>query len=120
MRVLFTGFLLLALASGCASRKIAPAAYGHLSGTYTNTTNRLIVTPENPLVGTVVRVNSEARFVVLNFPIGQMPKFGQSFSVYRQGLKVGELRITGPQRDDDTIADIVVGDAAVNDTARQQ
>ncbi len=107
--------------SGCASRKrVAPtAAYGSLSGTYTNA-DKLIVTPENPLVGTVVKVNSEARFVVLNFPIGQMPKFGQSFGVYRQGLKVGELRITGPQRDDNTIADIVDGDAAVNDTARRQ
>ena len=51
-------------------------------------------------------VNVDARFVVLNFPVGQMPVVGRRLNVYRNGLKVGELSVTGPQKEDNTVADI--------------
>lgn len=83
-------------------------------------TSHPIVTPDNSLTAKVVSYNSVGRFVVLSFPVGQMPEIGQSFFLYRGGLKVGEVKITGPQRDNDTVADLVTGDAQVGDEVRNQ
>ena len=33
----------------------------------------------------------------------------QILFLYRDGLKVGEVKITGPQRDNDIVADLVTG-----------
>jgi len=79
-----------------------------------------IVTPDRGLAGKVVRVNTQGRFVVLNFPIGQMPALEQAMNLYRGGLKTGEIRITGPQHDDNIVADVVAGDAAVGDEVRDR
>jgi hypothetical protein len=79
-----------------------------------------IVTPETGLSGKVVRVVSSGRFAVLNFPIGRMPLMDQRVEVYRQGLKVGELRITGPQLDDNIVADILTGEVQPGDQVRVQ
>ncbi len=81
---------------------------------------KLIVTPDNALVGKVVRVNPGGRYVVLNFPIGRLPALQQRLNLYRRGLKVGEVTISGPQRDDNIIADVTSGDAAVGDEARDR
>lgn len=78
----------------------------------------LIVTPAASPNGKVVRVNESARFAVLNFPIGNVPPVGQRLDVYRKGLKVGEIKVTGPQQDDNTVADIVNGEAEVGDELR--
>jgi len=79
-----------------------------------------IVTPDTSLSGKVVVYNPSARFVVLSFPGGIMPQPGQTVFLYRGGLKVGETKITGTQRDDNTVGDIVNGDAQVGDEARNQ
>lgn len=122
--LLLTGIIL----SGCARHKSIvwpsdgnsspwPAA---VSPVVTNTAPKLIVTPEIMLVGKVARFNSEGRFVVLNFPIGHLPSVDQRLNVYRQGLKVGEVRVTGPQRDDNTVADLVAGEAQAGDEVRDR
>jgi hypothetical protein len=80
--------------------------------------SQLIVTPDTSPTGTVARVNSAARFVILTFPVGSMPPVGQLLYVYRHGLKVGEVRVTAPQQDDNTAADIVTGEAALGDEIR--
>lgn len=80
--------------------------------------NQVIVTPDTSPTGSVARVNSAARFVILTFPVGQMPQVGQLLYVYRHGLKVGEIRVTAPQQDDNTAADIVSGEAALGDEIR--
>jgi hypothetical protein len=80
--------------------------------------NQIIVTPDTSPTGSVARVNSAARFVILTFPVGQMPPVGQLLYVYRHGLKVGEVRVTAPQQDDNTAADIVSGEAALGDEIR--
>jgi hypothetical protein len=103
-----------AAAAGPQFGKPAPAA----SGTTTN--QSLIVTPENALVGKVVLYNAVGRFVVLNFPIGKMATVGQRFDLYRRGLKVGEVKVTGPQRENNTVADLTAGEAEVGDEARSQ
>lgn len=79
-----------------------------------------IITPDTSLSATVVRYNSVGRFVVLSFPVGQMPQNGQTLFLYRAGMKVGQVKITGPQRDNDTVADLTAGDAQVGDEVREQ
>jgi hypothetical protein len=41
-------------------------------------------------------------------------------NLYRRGLKVGEVKVTGPAREDNIVADLVAGEAEVGDEARSQ
>ena len=79
-----------------------------------------IVTPDYSLAAKVISVNTLGRFVVLSFPASQMPKLEQTLFLYRDGLKVAEVRVTGPQQDNNTVADITSGEAHVGDTVRDQ
>jgi hypothetical protein len=76
-----------------------------------------IITPEFGTLGRVEMVNNEGRFVVLSFPAGRVPSAGQHWRINRGGQTVGKVTITGPQRDLDTVADIVEGEAKVGDEA---
>ena len=105
----FAGMLL----AGCAHHRSAPA-------TVPAGSTSTIVTPNDSPGGKVVASNAAGRFVVLSFPTAQMPKVDQSLFLYRAGLKVAEIRITGPQSDDNTVADIVTGEAQVGDEVRNQ
>jgi hypothetical protein len=98
-------FVVLALL-GCASREKQSDSKG------------VIVTPGGMMPGTVISVNPSARFAVLRFPIGQLPPLNQRMSAYRQGLKVADLRISGPQRDMHTVADVLAGECRVGDDVR--
>ncbi len=82
-------------------------------------TPKVTITPETGLQGKVVSVNANLRFVVLNFPIGRMAAIDQRFNVYRDGQKVGEIKVTGPQQDDNIIADITSGEVQAGDEVRQ-
>ena len=94
----------------------AGAPVAPVGATATNQT--LIVTPESALVGKVALVNTVGRFVTLRFPLGRMPVLEQRLNLYRRGLKVGEVKVTGPQREDKIVADLVAGEAEVGDEAR--
>ena len=129
MRISLMVILLFALSfTGCAKKRIAdstalprPRAGAPAAARSGSATNQaLIVTPENALVGKVALVNSVARFVVLNFPLGKMAAAEQRLNLYRRGLKVGEVKVTGPQREDNIVADLAAGDAEVGDEARGQ
>jgi len=76
--------------------------------------------PVNAMVGKVALVNGTARFVVVNFPLGKMAAVDQRLTLYRHGLKVGEVKVTGPQRGDNIVADLVAGEAEIGDEARSQ
>jgi hypothetical protein len=43
---------------------------------------------------------------------------GVRLNVYRHGLKVGEVKITGPQQEDNTVGDIASGEVEVGDELR--
>lgn len=105
----FAGVLL----AGCAHHRGAPAAAKAGPAA-------VIVTPNDSPGGRVVAFNSTGRFVVLNFPTAQMPGVDQTLFLYRAGLKVAEIKITGPQSDDNTVADLVTGEAQVGDEVREQ
>jgi hypothetical protein len=79
-----------------------------------------IVTPDNSLSARVVSYNAAGRFVVLSFPPGQMPKLEQTLFLYRDGMKVGEVKITGPQRENNIVADLIAGEAQVGGEVRDQ
>jgi hypothetical protein len=70
--------------------------------------------------GQVAMVNAEARFVVLSFPPGPVPQTDHRLNVYRNGLKVGEVKITGPQHENDTVADIIAGNVQLHDDVRDE
>jgi hypothetical protein len=80
----------------------------------------LIVTPGNSLTGKVVRYNEAGRFVVLDFPLGRTPPLEQRLFVYRSGLKVGEIKITGPQIENHIVADLTTGEAQPGDEVRNR
>ena len=111
--------LLLAgvLVTGCSifhrSKKTAtPAPVAHATQT--------VVAPDSSLSARVASYNAAGRFVVVSFPVGQMPKLDQTLFLYRDGLKVAELKVTGPQRENNIVADLVSGDAQVGDEVRDQ
>jgi hypothetical protein len=108
--------LVTVLASGCAWFRHKPATARPVAKVETKT----IVTPDASLSARVVSVNLVGRFVVLNFPVDQLPKTGQPFFLYRAGLKSAEVKITGPQQDNNIVADLVSGDARVGDIVRDQ
>jgi len=75
------------------------------------------VTPALGPAGRVEMVNNESRFVVLSFPPGQVPPPGQVWRINHRGLKVGRVKISGPQLELSTVADIIEGEANVGDEA---
>jgi len=75
------------------------------------------ITPALGPVGRVEMVNNESRFVVLSFPPGKVPPAGQTWRINHRGLKIARVKITGPQLELSTVADIVEGEANVGDEA---
>jgi hypothetical protein len=123
--------LVAGLLGGCATNPPAPAAKtGAATGTpdavavkpavFADLPPMPIVTPDTSLTAKVASYNSEGRYVVLSFPIGQMPKLGQTLFLYRGGLKVAELEVTGPQRDNNIVADLTKGDVQLSDEVRDK
>ena len=105
------------LLSGCFHHKPAPAP---ARPAVVGTPAPAIVTPDTTLAGPVVSYNETGRIVVLNFPAARMPKLDQHLFIYRAGLKVAEVTVTGPQSDDNTVADLLSGDAQAGDQVRDQ
>lgn len=81
---------------------------------------KAVTTPDALPTGTVSMVNGEGRFVVLSFPLGVLPEVNHHLMVYRDGLKVGELKVSGPQRDTSTVADIAAGEVRMGDEVREE
>lgn len=80
----------------------------------------LIITPDSVLTGRVASFNAAGRFAVLNFPVGHLPAIGQRLNVYRLGVKVGEVKVSGPQRDDHIVADVASGQVQLGDEVRDR
>lgn len=82
-------------------------------------TPTLIVTPAAGSLGKISSVNVDARYVVVTCLPGGLPAVERRLAVYRDGLKVGEIKITGPQLDTNTAADIVAGECRIGDEVRE-
>ena len=100
----------MVLLGGCASSHKTASA----------TPTPAIVTADDSQRATVAMYNPIGRFVVLSFPAGNLPKHDQVFFIYHGGLKAGEIKITGPERDYSTVADLISGEAHPGDEVRDQ
>jgi hypothetical protein len=97
---------------GCAKTKPAKGPPPQLPPDSTNVT----VTPVVPITGKVVVVNRNGNFVILTLAPGIYPPTGTLVYTYRKGRKTAELRVTGPQNDENTAADILSGEPLKGDT----
>jgi hypothetical protein len=104
------------LLAGCAQPK-PPASFSPPPPPDKTKTQNTYITPDLRTVGRVEMVNAEGRFVVLSFPPGRVPPPGQHWRITHLGLKIGRVTISGPQREIDTVADIVEGMANLGDEA---
>lgn len=98
-----------------APRASGPAAEGarHKTGSKPD------VTLDQAVLGTVVSVNPALRFLVMDFPVRKLPVLEQRLNVYRNGQKVGEVKVTGPGRDTTIAGDITAGEVQVGDEVRE-
>jgi hypothetical protein len=79
-----------------------------------------IVTPDTSLTGKVVKFNESARIVVLEFSILNMPAAGRQLFIYRNDLKVGEVKTTTWQKQEHIVADLINGEAREGDVVRDR
>ena len=70
--------------------------------------------------GRIVVVRPLSRFVVIDFGIDNLPPLGQEMAVYRNGVRVGTVRISGPSMGSMIVADVLAGDARVGDEVRPE
>jgi len=105
--------------AGCASKKSTPVGDAP-SPARPAASGKPIVKPSDQLMGKVVSYNTVGRFAVLNFPVTRMPAVDQTLFLYRDGLKVGEIKITGPQKDDNIVGDLVIGETKAGDEVRDR
>jgi hypothetical protein len=112
--------LALVLVAGCSRSKMSGSSEKKKASAAALVTPPKVVTPVTGLVGTVSMVNRGAGFVVLTFTSGNLPRRDQILGIYRNGLKVGEVRVTGPEQDINTVADRVAGEIEMNDEAREE
>jgi hypothetical protein len=84
------------------------------------TNKNRVITLTDPWAGKVAFVNPEARFVILDYSLSQMPPAGRRLTVFRQGIRVGEVKISGQPQDGYIAADITAGDIQTGDETRRE
>jgi hypothetical protein len=127
MRFIVLSASLLTFLLGCGktaspsakdSLQAAPGKTGAAQNDSATKAPRPLVTPSNDAIGKVVSVNQKARYAVLSYAIGTVPGIDTRVYAYRNGLKVGELRVSGPQRENNTIADLLAGECQAGDDVK--
>lgn len=78
-----------------------------------------MVTPVNPIQGRVTVVNARLRFVIVDFAFSQPPALQARLGLYRDGQRIGEVRISGPVNGTSIVADVLSGVAEVGDLVRE-
>ncbi len=102
------------LLAGCAGQKGSSTTAGKPK------TTPPVITADFRPVGSVVLVNAAAGFVVISFPAGPVPQAARRLAVYHKGLKTAEIKVTGPQEDNNTVADILSGHAQLQDEVHEE
>ena len=122
MRWLFSILLCGLFLTACARHRGAMPfdTASHVPSSIITATNEsLTINAGTSVIGKISSINAAGRFVVITFAIGKMPSNGQVLNVYRGTLKVAEIKITGPQRDTNTVGDIVAGEVKNGDEVRE-
>lgn len=77
-----------------------------------------VIRPLDGSVGRIVRVQSALRFVVVDYRLNQPPAPEQRLAVYREGVRIGELKAGYIRRETTVSADILSGDPQEGDEVR--
>jgi hypothetical protein len=115
------GALCAVVVWGCVSRNgtsggdLGKSALQHLAATNVTVT----VTPRAPILGRVTAVNSGLRFVVIDFSLGGVPALERRLGVYRNGQRVAEVKVSGPQSETLIAADISAGTVQIGDEVKE-
>lgn len=134
MRAILILLLSTAFLVGCKNTRPSDSATGPEGSTAvkpkrsTKTANKPAVnrepTPQataiNEAAGKVASVNPGLRFVVIDFSLNPVPQVDQRLSLYRQGQKVGEVKISAQSRNSIVAADLTAGEAQVGDEVRAE
>lgn len=121
MRVILAVTLTALLVAGCArSRRVQPPPQQIPDRSSPASTNLSVPVPKLDPKGRIASVNAQGRFVVITFPVGTMPALQQRLGLYRANAKVGEVKISGPQRDNNIVADIIAGECQIGDEVRPE
>jgi hypothetical protein len=104
----------LAVVGGCGKSQSNGNTTKKKPAGVVGTTND-VSNPSFSAIGKIVSANATARFVVISYPLTTIPREGQRLNVYRSGLKVGEVKVTGLRQESNIVADIVAGDAQTGD-----
>lgn len=70
------------------------------------------------LRGKVLSANVDLHFAVVDFTISHFPSIGQKLGIFRNNLKIGEIRMGGPFQNGNGVGDIIDGEAQVGDEVR--
>ena len=65
-------------------------------------------------------MNEQSRFVVADFSFNPVPRPGQRLGLFRGGQRVGEVRASSYWRGSLVAADLLLGDARLNDEVRAE
>lgn len=79
-----------------------------------------VVVPVNPVQGRVTVVNARLRFVIVDFAFSPPPALLAQLGLFRDGERIGEVRITGPVNGTSIVADVFSGEAQVGDLVREE
>ncbi len=71
-----------------------------------------------PTSGRIHTINAGLRFVVVDYTLGGAPPLESLVNVYRGNQRVGQIRLTGPERNGFIAADIVEGILQTDDEVR--
>lgn len=110
-------------AEGTAPAKPTPTRGGGLvrpAPTSDPTNAAPVATTTLPASGRVHSVNPGLRFLVVDYTLGGMPPLQSRLTVYRNNEKIGEIRLSGPERNGFVAADILEGILQVGDEIRTQ
>ncbi len=104
--------------TGCSWRGEKKAGVPAEFSVKPTTSPNLVIRPAASAVGRVASVNLPGKFVVLSYPVGQLPTNDTRLAIFHAGSKVGEVRVTGPAQENLTVGDITAGTAEDGDEAR--
>lgn len=105
--------LLVAVVAGCATPK--ESANEKKAAAPKDT-----VRPVYPVGGRIALVNEKARFVIIDFTNSRPPELEQKLAIYRAGLKVADVKVSGPFRNTTVAADIMAGEVRYGDEVKAE
>ena len=108
------------LALGCKSTNTSsPDDLGAVTDSVRRASaSRDSVAPASPAPAKIVLVNTQLRYVILDFAATRLPGSGQRLSVYRNSQKIGQIRTSSESSGTNIAADIIFGDLQLGDEVR--